>query len=53
MPEDMGWWAISGAQLMQMLRDVASGADPEWVYMTAYANAEDHVVNDDDEEWDD
>lgn len=34
------WWTISGDDLMAMLREVADGADPEWVYLEHYANSD-------------
>jgi hypothetical protein len=34
------WWALSGAELMNMLRQVEAGGDPDLVYMEHYANAE-------------
>lgn len=38
------WWALSGEDLMEMLREVAAGADPEWVYMEHYANSDVETV---------
>lgn len=35
---DLGWWAIPGVDLLEMLRQVADGADPDTVYLEAYAN---------------
>lgn len=34
------WWAISGEDLMAMLRQVAEGEDPDIVYAEHYANSE-------------
>lgn len=36
----MGWWCISGEELLAMLREVADGADPDIVMAEHYANAE-------------
>lgn len=36
----LGWWAISGEALLDMLRRVASGEDPDLVYAEEYANSE-------------
>lgn len=36
----MGWWVISGEQLMELLVRVASGEDPDAVYLEHYANSE-------------
>ena len=37
---DLGWWTISGAALLDALRRVAEGADPDLVYAELYANSE-------------
>lgn len=37
---ELGWWAISGASLMSMLREVQQGGDPDLVYAEHYANSE-------------
>lgn len=36
----LGWWTISGEDLLALLRRVAAGEDPELVYAEAYANSE-------------
>ncbi len=36
----MGWWTISGEGLLEMLRRVADGEDPDILYAEEYANAE-------------
>jgi hypothetical protein len=36
----LGWWVISGENLMAMLRAVADGSDPDLVYAEHYANSE-------------
>lgn len=36
----MGWWTISGESLMEMLREVHSGGDPDLVYAEHYANSQ-------------
>lgn len=49
MPEDtMGYWVISGSDLLTSLRRVKSGEDPDLVYAEMYANA-DHEDVDDEE----
>ena len=35
----LGYWAISGEALLDMLREVAAGADPDIVYAEHYANS--------------
>lgn len=35
----LGWWTISGDDLLAMLREVADGADPDLVYAEHYANS--------------
>lgn len=35
----LGWWAISGEQLLGMLRLVAAGEDPDLVYAEEYAGS--------------
>lgn len=34
----LGWWTISGEALLDMLREVDAGADPDLVYAEHYAN---------------
>lgn len=36
----MGWWTISGESLMEMLRAVHEGGDPDMVYAEHYANSQ-------------
>lgn len=36
----LGWWSISGETLLEMLRRVAAGEDPDLVYAETYANCE-------------
>jgi len=44
------WWSISEEALRGMLQRVADGEDPEWVYMTEYANADiEDVPGEDDD----
>lgn len=40
----LGWWTISGEELLNMLHEVAQGANPDIIYAEHYANAqrEDH-----------
>jgi hypothetical protein len=42
--DELGWWTISGSDLLDMLRRAANGEDPDLVYAEAYANSdhEDH-----------
>jgi hypothetical protein len=40
----LGWWAISGDDLLAMLREVAAGGDPDLVYVEHYANSEHEEV---------
>lgn len=37
---DMGWWVISGESLLDMLKRVHEGEDPDLVYAEFYANCE-------------
>lgn len=41
---DLGWWTISGEELMALLQRVKTGEDPEMVYMEAYANSDHEQV---------
>lgn len=41
---DLGWWAISGADLIDLLRRTHAGEDPDLVYAEAFANAESEDV---------
>jgi hypothetical protein len=44
------WWTISEDALKAMLQRVADGADPEWVYLEEYANADiEHVPGEDED----
>ncbi len=36
----LGWWSISGEDLLVMLNEVAAGADPGVVYAEHYANSQ-------------
>jgi hypothetical protein len=35
----LGWWAISGESILEMLRRVENGESPDLVYAEAYANS--------------
>lgn len=35
----LGWWAISGEALLDMLRRTHAGEDPDVVYAEEYANS--------------
>jgi hypothetical protein len=37
---DLGWHVISGEQLLELLRRVAAGEDPDLVFAELWANAE-------------
>lgn len=39
MTNHLGWWTISGEALLDMLREVQAGADPDLVYAEHYANS--------------
>ena len=41
---DLGWWSISGEDLLALLRRAHAGEDPDLVYAEAYANSEIHQV---------
>jgi hypothetical protein len=36
----LGWWTISGADLLDMLRRAHAGEDPGVVYAEAYVNSD-------------
>ncbi len=36
----LGWWTISGEALLEALKAVAEGDDPDVVYAELYANSE-------------
>lgn len=38
---DLGWWLVSGEDLLAVLRRVAAGDDPDLVFAECYANAGD------------
>lgn len=37
---DLGWWCISGEDLLDMLRRTHDGEDPDLLYAETYANSE-------------
>lgn len=39
MTTDLGWWFIHGDEIMDALKAVAEGQDPEFVYLEMYANS--------------
>lgn len=44
MTDGLGWWVISGDGLLEMLRRVEAGEDPDMVYAEEYANCDhEHV----------
>jgi hypothetical protein len=40
MTEDLGWWTISGEDLLDAMRRAAAGEDPDLIYAEFYANSE-------------
>lgn len=40
MSSNLGWWVISGEELLDLLRRCHAGEDPDLVYAEAYANTE-------------
>lgn len=42
---DLGWWAISGETVLESLRRVSNGEDPDLVYLELEANAQHDNVN--------
>jgi hypothetical protein len=36
----LGWWTISGVELLKALRRASNGEDPELVYAEYYANSD-------------
>jgi len=38
--DDLGWWTISGEELLRLLREAHEGADPDLLYAEAYANSD-------------
>jgi len=36
---EMGWWCISGEELLAALKRVQAGEDPDLVYAELYANS--------------
>jgi hypothetical protein len=41
---ELGWWSISGEALLNALRQVAAGDDPDVVYMELLANSKTETV---------
>lgn len=47
-PSDaMGWWVLSGDNLLAMLRRAHGGEDPDLIYAEEYANSEHESLTDD------
>lgn len=46
---DLGWWVIHGSALLDGLRRVADGDDPDVVYAELYANSDHERPEGDDE----
>ncbi len=42
-PKGLGWWTISGEALLEALKAVANGDDPDVVYAELYANSEEEA----------
>lgn len=40
MTDSLGWWVIKGEVLLDALRRVSEGEDPDLVYAELYANTE-------------
>lgn len=38
--QQLGWWTISGADMLAMLRRAHAGEDPDLIYAEAYANSD-------------
>jgi len=36
---DLGWWAMSGRNLMEALQRAHNGEDPDLIYAELYANS--------------
>lgn len=43
-PAPLGWWAISGETLLDMLRRAAAGEDPDLIYAEEYVNSDHEAV---------
>jgi len=41
----LGWWAISGAALIESLRRAADGENPDLLYAELYANSDTEEVD--------
>lgn len=37
---DLGWWVVSGDNLLDMLRRAHAGEDPDLIYAEEYANSD-------------
>lgn len=37
---DLGWWVVSGENLLDLLRRAHAGEDPEMLYIEEYVNSE-------------
>ena len=47
---ELGWWTLSGENLLNSLRRAAAGEDPDLIYAELYANSEHEYVEGDDAE---
>jgi len=47
-PKPLGWWAISGEALLDLLRRAHAGEDPDLLYAEEYANSEVERFNEGD-----
>lgn len=47
-PADLGWWAIHGEDLLNMLRRCHAGEDPDLVYAEEYANSDHEYMGGDE-----
>lgn len=41
---DLGWWAISGEDVLDALRRAHDGEDPDLVFAELYANSDHEVI---------
>lgn len=46
-PRDLGWWVVSGGNLLSMLRRAHDGEDPDLIYAEEYANSDHERPSDD------
>lgn len=44
----LGWWSISGEELLEALRKCANGENPDIVYAEMYANSKHEYLDGED-----